>query len=346
MMRARRDSFAWQAASRLAMVTTVAAAATVGLSSGTAFAEPTAAEKETARSLMKEGRIKREAGDHKAALEAFIGADAVMRVPTTGFEVGRSQQDLGLLVEARDTYLRVSRMPEQPGEPAPFKEAREQAVERANQLEARIPSVKLVVSGVEDFSTITVSIDGVAVPSATLKLARKINPGKHRIVAVTKGVKRTVDIDVKEGETQDVPLELVGSGGDEPEPAPTPAPKDPTPPPAGGLSPLVWTGFGVAGVGIVLGSVTGLLAMSKTSAAKEQCVDNRCPPSTHDDLSGARTMATVSTISFIAAAVGAGVGVYGLLGQSPAEQPKTAFGPLRRVTPVLGWGAIGLSGAF
>jgi hypothetical protein len=57
-------------------------------------------------------------------------------------------------------------------------------------------------------------------------------------------------------------------------------------------------------------------------------------------------MATVSTISFAVAAVGVGVGIYGLLGRSGGEPPKTALGPLRKVEPFIGLGSFGLSGAF
>jgi len=329
----------------LAAWTTIVA---ISVSSASAFAEPTAAEKETARALMKDGRTKRESGDHKGALESFTAADNIMRVPTTGLEVGREQQELGLLVEARDTFLRVSRIPEQPGEPGPFKEARTQAAELATSLESRIPSLKIVLVGVSAGVAVTLTLDGTNVPPAMVNVPRKLNPGAHRVIAVGKGVKRTVDVEVKEGETKEITVDLAGAGTDEPEPAaPAPSgPKKPEAPPPAGTSPLVYVGFGVAGVGLVVGSVTGLLAMSKTNTAKEQCEGTRCPPATHDDLAGARTMSTVSTVSFIAAAVGAGVGIYGLFGSGTAEPPKTAIGPIRQLQPTVGLGTLGFSGAF
>lgn len=322
----------------------------IALAPAPAFAEPTAAEKETARALMKEGRTKRDSGDHKGALDAFAAADTIMKVPTTGLEVGRSQVDLGLLVEARDTFLRVSRIPEQPGEPGPFKDARTEASDLAAKLEDRIPTLKMVISGVDSGTTVAVTIDGTAVAPAMVGLPQKLNPGKHRIVAIARGVKRSVDVELKEGELKEVPLDLAASGDDVPEPTPVtpaPTPGKPEAPAETGTAPLVYAGFAVAGVGVVVGSVTGILAMSKTNAAKDQCDGTRCPPATHDDLSSARTMATVSTISFVTALVGAGVGVYGLLGRgASAEPPKTSLGPLRRLEPVIGLGSIGLVGSF
>ena len=48
-----------------------------------AHADPSAADKETARALMNEGRTDRDKGDLKAAVKAFAAADALMHVPTT-----------------------------------------------------------------------------------------------------------------------------------------------------------------------------------------------------------------------------------------------------------------------
>src|ERR1700679_951302 len=109
--------------------------------SARASAEPSAAERDTARGLMAEGRSDRENGDLQDALRAFLGADAIMHVPTTGLEVARTQAALGLLVEAWNTALRVSRTSARPGEPAPFHVARQAAVVLKGEMEARVPSL-------------------------------------------------------------------------------------------------------------------------------------------------------------------------------------------------------------
>src|SRR5436190_23509399 len=57
-----------------------------------ARAEPSAADKETARSLMDEGDRKFAAKDYKGALDAYQGAHAIMGVPTTGLEVAKAQE--------------------------------------------------------------------------------------------------------------------------------------------------------------------------------------------------------------------------------------------------------------
>ena len=76
-----------------------------------AFAEPTASDLETARELYKEGRALRDKNDLKAALEKFKGAHALASTPVTGLELGRTHMLLTELVEAREAFLSVAKIP-------------------------------------------------------------------------------------------------------------------------------------------------------------------------------------------------------------------------------------------
>jgi len=319
------------------------------LATAPAISAPTAADKDTARALMKEGRGKRAKGDHRGALESFVAADALMNVPTTGLEVGRSQAALGLLVEARDTFLRVSRTPEEPGEPPAFKEARTEAAASATSLDERVPTLKVSIIGVPAGASPTVTIDGVNIPNAALSARRRLNPGSHEVVAsIAGGAKRTQTVELAEKEAKDVTLDLSGPASTT-SPAPTPTTTDAPTPKAGatgGTSSLTYIGFAVAGVGIVVGSVSGLMAISKKNAAEEGCAGTRCPPSTHDDLTRSETFATVSTIAFAAGALGLGVGIYGLIRGPSTPATSASFGPLRRVEPYVGALGFGVTGAF
>ena len=89
-----------------------------------ARAQPNAAQKETARGLMAQGRELRERGDVSGALTRFRAADAMMGVPTTGFELGSTQVQLGRLLEAHETLGRVLSIAQGPDDPEPFNEAR------------------------------------------------------------------------------------------------------------------------------------------------------------------------------------------------------------------------------
>jgi hypothetical protein len=72
---------------------------------------------------------------------------------------------------------------------------------------------------------------------------------------------------------------------------------------------LMWTAVGVAGAGIVVGSTFGALTLGARDSARSKCPNNRCMPGGLDDISRARTDASVSTVGFavgIAAAAAAG----------------------------------------
>ena len=86
----------------------------------------------------------------------------------------------------------------------------------------------------------------------------------------------------------------------------------------------------------------GFVALGKASTLRDVCVGGHCPPSAHDDLVAGRTAATISTIGFIVAGVGVGVGIYGLVRM---EGPTRTTGGLR-VRPLIGLGVGGIEGEF
>jgi hypothetical protein len=111
--------------------------------------------------------------------------------------------------------------------------------------------------------------------------------------------------------------------------------------PATHTSPLVYAGFGAAAVFGVVGSVTGLLAFSRASRAKESCDGTRCTSAANDDIDASRAWGTASTITFALAGAGAVVGVIGLFSGTP-DKPATAG----NVRLLIGATGITLAGAF
>jgi hypothetical protein len=105
----------------------------------------------------------------------------------------------------------------------------------------------------------------------------------------------------------------------------------------------VYAGFGLAAAGVVVGSITGGLAFAKASTVGGQCNKNDCPTSVDGDLSAGRTLATVSTVSFVAAGVGAAAGVVAWA-LSPRRKPA-ATGAVD-VVPWVGLGSAGVRGTF
>ena len=314
-------------------------------------AEPSPADKETARALMAEGREKRDTNDLQAALKAFRGADSIMHVPTTAIEVAKTEAQAGLLLEARDHALTLARSKPQPGEPGPFADARTAAQTLANELEVRIPSVHVILAGAKEEDA-EVRIDDVVIPSAAIGLPRKLNPGSHLVIAKSAGNERRLTFTVLEKETKDVTLDFgqpqvadVSIKPPEVTPPVTPTPTPDTPSGGNGTKmALTIGGFSFAAVGIIAGSVTGIMSLGKTSDLKDQCPGGRCPANLQSDLDSARTLATVSTVAFIAGGAGVLVGVIGLV--LPKSKVEPAAATAAHVEPSIGLGSMGLRGTF
>ena len=297
------------------------------LLNGTAQAQPSASQRETARELMAEARRLHGRGELKAALARFSAADAIMNVPTTTFEVAATQAELGNLIEARETLLRLLAKRPVPAEPEPFNEARAKALALSQQLVARIGSLVVTSDGVSDVDGLSLRVDGEIVPNEMVGLRLRVNPGPHQIVARSQGRELSQDVDVAEGQVLEVGLSfskapVSSSAADEPRaPAPPAAGEKPTPqviarrPPStsstarrsashGSTSELVYLGAGVGTLGVALGVVGGISAVLHKNSAEAGCTNNVCPFSTWRDLQTAHNMATVSNVGFVIGGVG------------------------------------------
>lgn len=325
------------------------------LASASGHAQPSAAQKETARGLMAEGRELREQGDLPSALARFMAADALMGVPTTGYEVATTQADLGKLVEARETLRRVLALPQSPEDPEPFNVARNKARVLEQRLQGRIGALDFLVSGAGASEAMVVTVDGETVPVAALDVPFRVNPGKHVVVARAGAREARAEVEALESKTVTVELALAAGATDsglgvaeDPvaavPPAAPPRVNEPAPASRPGLPLVTYVAGGVGVAGVLLGSVTGLLAISNKNAAAAHCVDGDCPPSTWNDLDRARSMATVSTVGFVVGVVGLVAGASALLLR---EEPKAEQRSLE-VTPNLGprGGSLTVSGRF
>src|SRR6185295_4977042 len=122
------------------------------------------------------------------------------------------------------------------------------------------------------------------IPHAAIALPRKLNPGAHTATATAPGYRKAdTTFSLKERDAQKIVLKLEKSGGSAG--ATSPPNRTDKPPTAdrnsGASQPattLMWVGFGVAGAGIAVGSVTGILSLDKAKKARDQCrPDDTCP---------------------------------------------------------------------
>jgi len=90
-----------------------------------------------------------------------------------------------------------------------------------------------------------------------------------------------------------------------------------------GVGALLGVGGGVAGVGLIVGTITGLMAIGIKNDVTSRCdADGKCheeTPNLWSDIDRGVLMGNIATGAFIVAGIGAGILVYGLLNPQRAE---------------------------
>ena len=289
---------------------------------------PSASDRETARKLLDDGDAAAQKKDFDAALKAYVAAHAIMNVPTTGIEVAKTQVALGQLVEARDTALEVTRITVAK-ESSAYAAARKQAQELAESLDGRIPSMRVVITGLAPTDVAEVTIDGATVPAAAVAQPRRVNPGEHHVVVRADGfAEGTADATLAEGGAiTDVSVLMKPSKTGRSKPKPTPAPA--AAPTAHGVSPFLPAGIVTAGVGLGVGIGAGIVALGNCHKG------DGCPA------------AIASDIGFGVALVGGAltaVGIVFTLRRAPdaSGKPVTSL----ELAPSTGLGHLGFRASF
>jgi len=297
-------------------------------------AAPSQEDRDRANTLMDEGDEKTEKGDLAAALDAYQKAHAIMRVPTTGIEIARTLDKLGKLTAALAAAREVATSPPAPNEPAPFASAREQARALATALEARVPTLAIAVTIATSGARAEVSIDGRKMAPAEIQTPMLLDPGRYRVTAAAPDHSPTsVEVTLKERDHGQIALALAKLA-----PPPPPPTMAPAPPP---VSPLVPTGFSIAGVGALAGAITGALALSAAKEAHTLCPAGRCTSDTglrraQDRYNTADALAVAADVSFGLAAVGLALGLYGIAATPAPADPSTGVAPKAAVAPRAG----------
>lgn len=324
---------------------------------GTAWAEPTEADIAQARQLGQQAQEAFDAGNFADSEKKWAAAQKLYSVaPTLTLGLARTQVKLGKLVAAQENYNKIIReWGDNPSPPPAFKEALDAARAEVGAVSARVANVTISVEGAPPNAKVT--IDGDSVPNAALGLGRPVDPGQHVVKAVADGyLPAEVSFTVAEAGKAEAKLKMEK----DPNAVVTPPPQGPgdTIPPPGGddrrgggsNKTLAYAAFGVGGVGLVLGTITGLVAIGKKSDLNSMCTDGRCPPSAQDTVDSYNTMGTLSTVGFIVGGVGIAAGAVLWLTAPKstgalAPTTKTAKSD-RWITPYVGPGSAGVTGRF
>jgi hypothetical protein len=313
-------------------------------------------DRATARALGQEGQQALDAKDYPTAEDRFRRADKMVHAPTLMLGLARALAAEGKFVEAQEGYNRIVREGLPPNAPDVFKHALDDAKREVEAVAPKVAAVTITVkaAGGSDIPDPQVVLDEHPVNSASLGVRRAVDPGAHVLRASAEGYKPgELKFTVPEGGSFMAPLSLekdltapVAAATPAPVPVSTaPGTADTSAPHRSSALKLVpWIGFGVAAGGLVLGGVTGILAISKHSTLSDECKNGCGAGQPQSDLSAYHTMGTLSTVGFIIAGVGAAAGITGviLLVTQPKTEPTTGL----QVSPVIGLGSLGATGTF
>lgn len=292
----------------------------VMLATATSMAAPSAADVETAKGLYVSGKELREAGDLRASYEKLKAAHALVPTPITALELARALALLSRHLEARQVLASIERMPVTSDESKKAAASRVEAQELAAELAQLLPSLVIALQLAKNAEPV-VTVDGERIPTEALGVPRKLDPGKHTIVARVGDFERSEQVDLAERETRTVTLDLRDAAMTA---TPPPAPRE-SERRAPSTSPWVTGTLIVAATSAAVGTTTGIIAWSKSGDLRDACVAERCPPPVHDDLSLVQTTSTISTIAFGVAAL-SGIAAVTLWLVSPTKRASFVRG--------------------
>jgi hypothetical protein len=320
----------------------------VSLAASSALAQPVDdATRGAARKIGYSGVEAYQAGNYPTANEKLEKAYRVLRVPSLGLWSARALAKVGKLVEASERYLEVTRLTVSGGDEAVQKQAQGEAQTELDALSPKIPNLIVQLEGASA-AEVKVTIDGVVVASDLIGEARPVNPGRHKVEGQRGAQNAVVEATVAEGEQKPVVLRFAGQPGAAPIAGAAPAPAaqaassdaDVAAKPGSGRRTLGYIAVGVGAAGVVLGGVTGMMALAKYSEFEKNpnCLNDQCLASEQDKVDGYKSLRTISTIGFVGGGVLAAIGIVLVTTAPKDQQPSAALW--------VGPSSAGLSGRF
>jgi hypothetical protein len=297
-----------------------------------------ASARENAQALYKVGNDARDARDLKTAAARYAAAYELFPTPAIAVALGKAETGLGQLIEARQTFLSVERIPIKPNESSFSASARDEAASLAEALTARIPAVAFRLVGVVPGTAATVAVDGFVLPQLALEVPIRVNPGHHVAVLTVGRRRRKVDFDASDAETREVPLPFPEEATAVPAP-PSEASRPTSPGPAlqarssreRAVRLAGYASLGIGGAGVASATAFGVLALGDRSTLQAACGTHpsTCPPSTGGTISALHRDALLSDVGIgvgiAGAAIGAGLLLWSTLSPSTAPRSVAAY---------------------
>ncbi len=269
------------------------------------------AQADQALQLFKEGREAMDSKDYNVACAKFEESHALDPRVGTLLNLGLCEESRGRLVRALEVWRMAAELGARLDDPR-----KAEAASKAEALGARIPKLTLVMPA-DAPSGAVVRVELGTAPARALTRDEldkpvPVDPGKVTITVEVNGKRSTKVVELAEGASEEVLLEVPSSDGTSTDPDPGAGAG------GGGVDGLMIAGFVAGGVGIVgmvVGGVFGGIAKSKDDESKALAPPDGCDESYNCGAAGlalnddAIQAATVSTALFIAGGVLTAVGV-------------------------------------
>lgn len=314
-------------------------------------------ELKAARDLFQEAYADEQEKRFAQALQKFERVAAVKASAAVRYRIGAVLESLGRHREARDAFRALATS--KPTLPPSEQDIADSAVERAHQLDRRIP--RLVIKLQENAPADTrVTVDGASVP-VTSGRPIELDPGEHLVEASSPTSRPSESrVVLAEGSEVTVNVVLEPLKGAHAKPPPPPVVVEPVEPGPRRDRTLAYIALGAGGASLVTGVVLLAIREGDVSELEKECgSDNVCPAGKRATLEATRDQAQLfGPLGVGLGLVGlAGVGVGGWLLFRPS--PPSSLTPATRSTtsspkrglwivprPVAGGAMLGLSTAF
>jgi hypothetical protein len=305
---------AWRVPSFARFVALSASLAVAAASARMAVASPpTAEDRAAAQALFEEAGALYRAGKFAEACPKLATSQRLDPALGTLLNLGRCYEKIGLTVSAWLAYVDAATTAKNGAQPDRERTAREAAA----RLAPLLPRLVVVVAAEASAPGLEVKRDGVSLSPGLWNQGTPIDPGDHLIAFSAPGkrsrsakvhaepaVETTVTAPVLEDSTTSLSTTVA------------------EPPPSARLRTGAWVAAGVGVVGIGLGSLFGVNALSDKASARRSCTNGICTDQMGQDASvAAHSHAVLSTI-FLGTGVAAIVGAVVLYRLSATASPR------------------------
>lgn len=158
--------------------------------------------------------------------------------------------------------------------------------------------------------------DNLEITPPMLGLSLPVDPGPHKVVVELNGKPPAeLDISLSPGERKTLEVPVPGMQKK--------APDTDNGKPGKGRVVATYATLGIGAAGVILGGVTGGLALSEKHKADHECPDFNCTPAGLDSVQNGRSLARVSTIGFAVGGAGLAAGLILFLTRPKQPAPVT-----------------------